>query len=44
MNKDKILRPPLHTSFELPTREELLALKVGDTVNFHPLDIIAIYN
>lgn len=32
MNKYKILRPPLHPNFELPTRDELLALKAGDLV------------
>lgn len=27
-----IRRPPLHENFELPTREELLAVKAGDNV------------
>ena len=28
----KILRPPLHENFALPTREDLLKVKTGDNV------------
>lgn len=31
MTKYKILRPPLTASFELPTQQDLLKLKVGDS-------------
>lgn len=32
MEKYRILRPPLHSNFELPTREELLGISLGQRI------------